>query len=98
MSRTALSPADLADAANLISASQAELVFAPDLTIVACSKEYGQAQNVASRALIGLSVREAFRDGPALDRLIGSLETVIRSRRPHQFVANAPGAGRERTG
>lgn len=91
MSPTALSPADLADAANLISASrEAELVFAPDLMILACSEEYGLAQNVASRALIGLSVREAFCEGPALDRLIGSLETVIRSRRPHQFVANAP--------
>lgn len=84
-------PTDLADAADLISTSQeAELVFAPDLAVAACSEGYRQLQGVSSSALIGLSVRKAFREGPALDQLIGSLESVLKSRRPHRIVTAAP--------
>jgi two-component system sensor kinase FixL len=91
MSPTALREADLADAAKLVSASQeAELVFAPDLTIAACSEGYGRVQGVARSALIGRSIRDAFQQSPTLELLIASLETVRRSRRPHRLAAPAP--------
>ena len=65
----------LPDAAHLLSASEgAELALAPDLTVVACSEGYGAIQGVSCEALIGRSFREAFASGPALDRLIASLE------------------------
>jgi hypothetical protein len=90
-SRTVTSPADLADAANLIALShEAELVFAPDLSIVACSESYGQVLGVSCGSLTGLAAREAFREGPALDLLTSSLETVLTSKRPHWIVAEAP--------
>ena len=76
----------LPDAAHLLSASEgAELALAPDLTVVACSEGYGAIQGVSCEALIGRSIREAFASGPALDRLIASLETVRRTRRPHRL-------------
>ncbi len=74
------------DVANLLSASQgAELVFAPDLTVIACTAGYGLAQGVPCRALVGRSVREAFIEGPELEQLIASLETVCRTRRSHRL-------------
>lgn len=76
----------LPDVADLISAAQgAELLFAPDLTVVACNVAYGLAQGVPCDALIGRSVREAFVEGPALEHLTASLETVLRFRRTHRL-------------
>jgi two-component system sensor kinase FixL len=92
MRSTALREEDLADAAKLVSASQeAELVFAPDLTIAGCSEGYERVGGVARSALIGRSIRDAFQDSPVLELLIASLETVRRSRRPHRLAAPAPG-------
>jgi len=91
MNPTVISPTELADAAKLISASVGpELVIAPDLTIVACSEQYGRVHGIPCSALIGMRVREVFREGPALDQLISSFETVLESKRPHRIVANAP--------
>lgn len=102
MSRTATSPADLVDAARLISTSrEAELVFAPNLVIAACSEEYARLQNLSRSALIGLSAQEAFHEGPALAELVASLEMVCRSGRPHRTVARVPAPiplGRPATG
>lgn len=90
MSRRAIAPTELADAAKLISASAGpELVIAPDLTIIACSEQYGRIHEIPCTALIGMPVREAFREGPGLDQLISSLETVLESKRPHRIVAHA---------
>ena len=80
----------LPDAAHLLSASEgAELALAPDLTVVACSESYCAIQGVSCEALIGRSIRDAFASGPALDRLIASLETVRRTRRPHRLPAGS---------
>ncbi|MCA0248482.1 MAG: PAS domain S-box protein [Proteobacteria bacterium] len=74
------------DAAQLLAASQAaELVLAPDLTIVACNTAYIAIHGVPHDALIGRSVRDAFSSGRVLDRLIDSLEVVCRTRRPHHL-------------
>ena len=79
------------DAAHSVAASQAaELAFAPDLTVVACNEAYGRAQGVPCDALIGRSIREAFVAGPALERLIVSLETVRQSGRPHRIASDCP--------
>lgn len=76
----------LPDVADLISAShRAELVFAPDLVVVACNKAYGMEQGVPCEALIGRPIREAFVVGSALENLTASLETVLRSRRVHRL-------------
>jgi two-component system sensor kinase FixL len=84
-------PAPGYDAARAITDSDgAELAFAPDLTVVACSEAYGRAQDVACDALVGRPIREAFAAGPALDRLIESLEAVGRSRRPHRLTGEVP--------
>ena len=49
-------------AKHLIGASQdAELAFAPDLTIVACNEAYGRIQGVSCDALVGRHIRQAFR-------------------------------------
>ena len=99
MDRPSAQASGLPDAADLLSASEgAELALAPDLTVVACNEAYGAVQGVSCEALIGRSIREAFASGPALDRLIASLETVRRTRRPHRLpassslVAGAPAA------
>ena len=87
MDRPSAQASALPDAADLLSASEgAELALAPDLTVVACSEAYGAVQGVSCEALIGRSIREAFASGPALDRLIASLETVRRTRRPHRLA------------
>jgi two-component system sensor kinase FixL len=79
----------LPDAAGLLSAQGAELALASDLTVVACSKAYGAIQGVSCDALIGRPLREAFANGPALDRLIASLDTVRRTRRPHHLPVSS---------
>lgn len=77
----------LPDAADLLSGS--ELALASDLTVVACSEGYGAVHGVSCETLIGRSIRDAFASGPALDRLIASLETVRRTRRPHRLPAGS---------
>jgi len=78
------------DAADLIaSPPHAELVISPDLRIVACTDAYLQVVDVPREAIVGRSVREAFRAGPALDRLVASLELVRQSRRPQRMRAEA---------
>lgn len=79
------------DVARSLSASEhAELAFAPDLTVVACNEAYGRARGVDGGALVGRPVRQAFVAGPALERLIESLETVRLSGRPHRLSGDAP--------
>ncbi len=70
--------------------SEPELAFGPDLTVVACNAAYGSARGVSCETMIGRPVREAFAEGPALERLIVSLEIVRRSRRPHWVASPAP--------
>ena len=78
-------------ASHLIGASQdAELAFAPDLTIIACSEAYARVHGVSSDALVGRPLRQAFQDDGARERLIASLESVCRSRRPHRTAGPAP--------
>ena len=78
-------------AKHLIGASQdAELVFAPDLTIVACNEAYGRIQGVSCDALVGRHVRQAFQEDGAREQLIASLERVCRTRRPHRLAGPAP--------
>jgi two-component system, LuxR family, sensor kinase FixL len=80
-------------ARHLIGASQdAELVFAPDLTIIACSEAYGRSQGVPGGALVGRHIRQAFDGGGAREQLIASLERVCRTRRPHRMAGPAPHA------
>jgi two-component system sensor kinase FixL len=81
----------LSDVAQSVSAYRgAELVFAPDLTVLACTEAYGQAQGVPCDALVGRPIRDAFVAGPALDRLIASLETVCQSCRPDRIASQMP--------
>ncbi len=68
----------------------AELAFAPDLTVVACSKAYGRLLDAANGAVVGRPIRALFPAGPALDRLIESLETVLHSARPQLLSGPAP--------
>jgi two-component system sensor kinase FixL len=78
---------------HLIGASQdAELVFAPDLTIVACNEAYGRIQGVSCDALVGRHVRQAFEEDGAREQLIVSLERVCHTRRPHRMAGPAPHA------
>jgi two-component system sensor kinase FixL len=78
------------DAADLIaSPPRAELVISPDLGIVACTDAYLRMAGVPREAIVGRTVREAFRAGPALDRLVASLELVRQSRRPQRMRAEA---------
>jgi len=70
--------------------SEPELAFGPDLTVVACNAAYGSARGVSCETMIGRPAREAFAEGPALERLIVSLEIVRRSRRPHWVASPAP--------
>lgn len=75
-----------------------ELAFAPDLTVLACSKAYGRLLDVMDDALVGRPIREVFPAGPPLDRLIGSLETVLQSARPQFVRGPVPGVvGRDAT-
>ena len=78
-------------AKHLIGASQdAELAFAPDLTIIACNEAYGRIQGVSCDALVGRHVRQAFEEDGAREQLIASLERVCRTRRPHRLAGPAP--------
>lgn len=78
-------------ARHLIGASRdAELAFAPDLTIIACNEAYSRIQGVSCDALVGQPIRQAFRDDGAREQLIASLEDVCRSRRPHHTAGPAP--------
>jgi two-component system sensor kinase FixL len=78
------------DAADLIaSPPHAELVISPDLGIVACTDAYLRMVDVPREAIVGRTVREAFRAGPALDRLVASLELVRQSRRPQRMRVEA---------
>ena len=78
-------------AKHLIGASQdAELAFAPDLTIIACNEAYGRIQGVSCDALVGRHVRQAFEEDGAREQLIASLERVCRTRRPHRMAGPAP--------
>ena len=80
-------------AKHLISASQvAELVFAPDLTIIACTEAYGRLQGVSCDALVGRHIRRAFEEDGAREQLIASLERVCRTRRPHRTAGPPPHA------
>jgi two-component system sensor kinase FixL len=88
MDQPSATPSSDPDVTDFLSEAQgAELAFAPDLTVVACTEAYGLALGVSCDALIGRSVRDAFAEGPALERLIDSLETVRRTRRPHRLPA-----------
>jgi two-component system sensor kinase FixL len=73
-------PADL-----LATSRDPELVFAADLTVVACTEAYGLARGVRCDALIGRSVHDVFTEGPDRQDLIASLEAVRRTRRPHRL-------------
>jgi two-component system sensor kinase FixL len=91
MDQPSAMPSGFPDVADLLATFQsAELAFAPDLTVVACNEAYGLVQGVACDALIGQSVRDAFAEGPDLEHLIASLETVRRTRRPHRLPTNSP--------
>jgi two-component system sensor kinase FixL len=91
MDQSSAKSSDSFDIARAVSLSgDAELAFAQDLTVVACNEAYGRALDVPCEAMIGRSVREAFADGPALERLIASLETVRASCRPHWVASPAP--------
>lgn len=91
MEQPRTSVAGFGDVARSLSASdRAELAFAPDLTVVACNEAYGRARGVDGGILVGRSIRQAFVAGPALERLIESLETVRRSGRPHRLSGDAP--------
>lgn len=91
MDQSSANSSDSFDVARSVSLSRdAELAFAADLTVVACNEAYGRALGVPCEAMIGRSVREVFADGPALERLIASLETVRASRRPHWVASPAP--------
>ena len=91
MDQSSAKSSDSFDIARAVSLSgDAELAFARDLTVVACNEAYGRALDVPCEAMIGRSVREAFADGPALERLIASLETVRASCRPHWVSSPAP--------
>src|SRR5262249_59200751 len=68
----------------LAGSAHAELVVSTDLRIVACTDAYLRSLGVERKALVGKAVREAFAAGPDLERLVGSLELVSRSRRPEQ--------------
>jgi len=91
MDQSPAKPSGFADIARSLAQSRgAELAIAPDLTVVACNSAYSKAQGTPCEAMVGRSVREAFVSGPALDRLMASLETVCRSRRPHHVPSAAP--------
>jgi two-component system, LuxR family, sensor kinase FixL len=91
MDQSSAKSSDSFDIARAVSLSgDAELAFAQDLPVVACNEAYGRALDVPCEAMIGRSVREAFADGPALERLIASLETVRASCRPHWVASPAP--------
>jgi two-component system sensor kinase FixL len=78
------------DAADLIaSPPHAELVISPDLGIVACTDAYLRMVDVPREAIVGRTVPEAFRAGPALDRLVTSLELVRQTRRPQRMRAES---------
>ena len=86
----ATSIADLAGVRTVSESEAAELAFAADLTIVACSRAYGRFHGVTGDMLVGRPIREVFLAGPALDRLVGSLETVRRLARPNHLTGALP--------
>ncbi len=78
------------DAAALIaSPPHAELVVSPDLGIVACTDAYLQMVGASREAIVGRTIREAFSAGPALEKLVASLELVRQSRRPQRMRAES---------
>jgi two-component system sensor kinase FixL len=88
MDQTSVKPPTFEEAAELVAQSpRAELVFSPDLTIVACSDTYLRENEVAREAIVGRPIRKAFADGAALESLISSLEAVLQTRRPHHLPA-----------
>jgi two-component system sensor kinase FixL len=91
MDQTSTAQAGFSDVADLIlTAQNAELAFAPDLTVAACNEAYRLTYDLANTALVGRSVRDIFPEGPALDQLVASLETVRRTRRSHRMPIAAP--------
>ncbi len=91
MDQSSASQSDTLDFGRSIAQSpDAELAFASDFTVIACNEAYGRAMGVPCEAMIGRPAREAFAAGPALDRLIASLEAVRRSRRPYWLASPAP--------
>lgn len=82
---------DPAVTAEIIHTSHAaELAVSPDLTVIACNEAYSRLQGVSADALVGRPVQQVFRKGAALERLIASLESVLRLRRPHRVTGPAP--------
>lgn len=75
----------------LAASQEAELAFAPDLTIIDCSEPYALDMGVSRDAVIGRAARTVFVEGADLDGLTASLEAVLRTRRP-QRVARIPAA------
>jgi len=87
MSETSPSSAALRQAADgVATSSRAELLLTPELTVVACSDAYLGARGATREAIVGRSIREVLEGETALGKLIASLETVCRTRRPHRIV------------
>ncbi|MGD9883306.1 MAG: PAS domain S-box protein, partial [Reyranella sp.] len=87
MSETSPSSAALRQAADgVATSSRAELLLSPELTVVACSDAYLGARGATREAIVGRSIREVLEGETALGKLIASLETVCRTRRPHRIV------------
>ncbi|MFO1082159.1 MAG: PAS domain S-box protein [Reyranellaceae bacterium] len=73
------------DAARLLAPSAlAELVLAPDLTVVAASEPYLRLLGAPAGAVVGRPVAACLADGPDRERLLASLQLVLRSRRPQR--------------
>jgi two-component system, LuxR family, sensor kinase FixL len=74
------------DVAAWIAASpQAELVLAPDLTVVAASETYLRMLELDRPAVIGRRVGDLFVPGPPIDTLMSSLESVLSTKRSHRM-------------
>ena len=81
----------LEDVTALLSRSeQAELVVAPDLTIVGCTEAYARLQGMESATLVGRGLHEAFRGSVGLGPLADSLQEAVASRRPSRLWGHLP--------
>jgi two-component system sensor kinase FixL len=90
MNQTSTGPTASKEAADLfVDSAYAEMVFAADLTILACSDSYTRLLGARRDAIVGRKLSDVMADGADLDRLVGSLELVLKTRRPSRTALDS---------
>jgi two-component system sensor kinase FixL len=90
MDQAATGPKAGRDAGDLLADSPyAELVLSTDLIVIACSSSYLRILGSTREEAVGRPLRDVLGEGSDLERLIGSLELVLRTGRPHRVALDS---------